>query len=77
MKQIYFVIVLFVTYIICILSIKFEVTFAQDKNETLEINTTTLITTSELDDATDINNTPLDIVNDTSIIEKKFHRKHI
>ena len=39
MKQIYFVIVLFVTFIICILSIKFEVTFAQDKNETLEINT--------------------------------------
>jgi hypothetical protein len=70
MKQIYFVIILFVTFIIGMLSINLEVTFSLDKNETLEINKTPLITTSELDEAPEINNTPSDIVNDTSIIEK-------
>jgi hypothetical protein len=70
MKQIYFVIILFVTFIIGMLSINLEVTFSLDKNETLEINKTPLITTSELYEAPEINNTPSDIVNDTSIIEK-------
>ena len=58
MKQIYFVITLLTTLTIGILSINLaEVTFAQENNKTSGIDDSPLITTEEIDESMETNNT--------------------
>jgi len=56
MKQIYFVITLLTTLTIGILSINLETTFAQEKNETSQIEDSPLITTEQIDESMETNN---------------------
>jgi hypothetical protein len=49
MKQTYFIITLIAALTIGILSINAGITFAQEKNETSEIDDSGLITTTEID----------------------------
>ena len=66
MKQIYFIITLFTTLTIGILSINsVGITFAQEKNETSEIDDSPFITTTEIDESMETNNTLSQTVNDT------------
>lgn len=59
MKQIYFVITLLTTLTIGTLSINLaEITFAQENNETSEIEDSPLITTEQIDKSMETNNTP-------------------
>jgi hypothetical protein len=70
MKQIYFVITLSIILTIGILSINsIRITFAQDKNETLGIEDSPLITTEQLDDSIETNNTSLQADNNIPLIE--------
>ena len=69
MKQTYFIITLITALTIGVLSINAGITFAQEKNETSEIDDSGLITTSEIDESMETNNTLSQTVNDTSIIE--------
>ena len=69
MKQTYFIIILIAALTIGILSINSGITIAQEKNETSEIDDSGLITTSEIDESMETNNTLSQTVNDTSIIE--------
>ena len=48
------------------LSINSRITFAQEKNETSEIDNSVLITTSEIDESIETNNTLSQMTNDTS-----------
>jgi hypothetical protein len=58
MKQIYIIIFLLTTLTIGILSINLaEITFAQEKNETSEIEDSPLITTEQIDESMETNNT--------------------
>ena len=58
MKQIYFVITLLTTLTIGTLSINLaEITFAQENNETSEIEDSPLITTEQIDKSMETNNT--------------------
>jgi hypothetical protein len=72
MKQIYFIIALLTILTIGILSINStEITFAQEQNETSEIEDSPLITTPELEESIKINNnTSYGSDNNTSMIEK-------
>ena len=66
MKQTYFIIALIAALTIGVLSIHSGITFAQEKNETAEINNNPLITTSQIDESMETNNTLSQTVNDTS-----------
>ena len=65
MKQTYFIITLITALTIGVLSINAGITFAQEKNETSEIDDSGLITTSEIDESMETNNTLSQTVNDT------------
>ncbi|HEX6293958.1 MAG TPA: hypothetical protein VFZ46_02285 [Nitrososphaeraceae archaeon] len=66
MKQTYFLITLITALTIGVLSINSGITFAQEKNETSEIDDSPLITTSQIDESMETNNTLSQTVNDTS-----------
>jgi hypothetical protein len=74
MKQIYFIITLMITLTIGILSINSSgITFAQEKNETSEIENSPLITTPELEESIKTNNnntSSYENDNNESMIEK-------
>jgi hypothetical protein len=72
MKQIYFIIILLTALTIGILSLNSaEITFAQEKDETSEIENSPLITTPELEESVKTNNnTSYGNDNNTSMIEK-------
>ena len=55
MKQTYFIITLIAALTIGILSINAGITFAQEKNETSEIDDSGLITTTEIDESLENN----------------------
>ena len=57
MKQIYFLITLLTILTIGTLSVNSEYTFAQEKNETSEIEDSPLITTEQIDESMETNNT--------------------
>jgi hypothetical protein len=65
MKQTCFIIILIAALTIGILSINSGITIAQEKNETSEIDDSGLITTSEIDESMETNNTLSQTVNDT------------
>jgi hypothetical protein len=67
MKQTYFIITLIAALTIGILSINAGITFAQEKNETSEIDDSGLITTTEIDES--LENNTSQIANNISIIE--------
>jgi len=67
MKQTYFIITLIAALTIGILSINAGITFAQEKNETSEIDDSGLITTTEIDES--LENNTSQMANNTSIIE--------
>ena len=67
MNQPYFIITLIVVLTIGILSINAGITFAQEKNETSEIDDSGLITTTEIDES--LENNTSQIANNISIIE--------
>ncbi|MGI0052503.1 MAG: hypothetical protein ACRD8K_12275 [Nitrososphaeraceae archaeon] len=69
MRQTYFIILLIVAFTIGILSINSGITFAQEKSETSKINKNPLITTSEIDESMETNNTLSQMANNTSLIE--------
>ena len=66
MKHTYFLITFIAALIIGVLSINSGITFAQEKNETSEIDDFPLITTSQIDESMETNNTLSQTVNDTS-----------
>ena len=73
MKQIYFILTLLTILTIGILSIdSIGITFAQNKNETSEIEDSPLITTPELEESVKTNNSTSSYGNDNnkSMIEK-------
>ena len=67
MKQTYFIITLIAALTIGILSINAGITFAQEKNETSEIDDSGLITTTEIDES--LENNTSQTANNISIIE--------
>ena len=69
MKQIYFIIILFASLTIGVISINSGITFAQEKNETSDIDDSPLITTSQIDESMETNNTLSQMGNNTSIIK--------
>jgi len=66
MKQTYFIITLIAALTIGVLSINSGITFAQEKNETSEIDDSGLITTTEIDKSMETNNTLSQMANNTS-----------
>ena len=66
MKQEYFLITLIAALIIGVLSINSGTIFAQEKNETSEIDDSPLITIPQIDESMETNNTLSQTVNDTS-----------
>ena len=70
MKQIYIIIFLLTTLTLGILSINLaEITFAQEKNETSENEDSPLITTEQIDESMETNNTSPQDDNKTPLIE--------
>ena len=70
MKQIYFIITLLTTLTIGTLSINLaEITFAQENNETSEIEDSPLITTEQIDESMETNNTSLQDEDKIPLIE--------
>jgi hypothetical protein len=67
MKQTYFIITLIAALTIGILSINAGIMFAQEKNETSEIDDSGLITTTEIDES--LENNTSQMANNISIIE--------
>ncbi|HSF50475.1 MAG TPA: hypothetical protein VLA74_06920 [Nitrososphaeraceae archaeon] len=67
MKQIYCIITLVSTLTIGIISLNSGITFAQ--NETSEIEDSPLITTEQIDESMETNNTSSQIDNNTSMID--------
>ena len=67
MKQTYFLITWIAALTIGILSINAGITFAQEKNETSEIDDSGLITTTEIDES--LENNTSQMANNISIIE--------
>ena len=57
MKQSYFIITLIAALTLGVLSINAGITFAQEKNETLDIDDSPLITTEQIDESMETNNT--------------------
>ncbi len=58
MNQPYFIITLIAALTLGVLSINAGITFAQEKNETSEIDDSPLITTEQIDESMETNNTP-------------------
>jgi hypothetical protein len=70
MKQIYFIITLLITLTIEILSINSTgIAFAQEKNDISETEDSPLITTEQIDESMETNNTSSQMDNHTSMIE--------
>jgi hypothetical protein len=67
MKQIYFIITLITTFTIGILFLNSEITFAQ--NETSQIEDSPLITTSQIDESMETNNTSFQADDKIPLIE--------
>jgi hypothetical protein len=57
MNQPYFIITLIAALTLGVLSINAEITFAQEKNETSEIDNSSLITIPQIDESMETNNT--------------------
>ncbi len=57
MNQPYFIITLIAALALGVLSINAEITFAQEKNETSEIDNSSLITIPQIDESMETNNT--------------------
>ena len=57
MNQPYFIITLIAALTLGVLSINAEITFAQEKNETSEIDDSPLITIPQIDESLETNNT--------------------
>ena len=57
MNQPYFIIILIAALTLGVLSINAGITFAQEKNETSEIDDSPLITTEQIDESMETNNT--------------------
>ena len=57
MHQPYFIITLIAALTLGLLSINAEITFAQEKNETSEIDNSSLITIPQIDESLETNNT--------------------
>jgi hypothetical protein len=57
MNQPYFIIALIAALTLGVLSINAGITFAQEKNETSEIDDSPLITTEQIDESIETNNT--------------------
>ncbi len=57
MHQPYFIITLIAALTLGLLSINAEITFAQEKNETSEIDNSSLITIPQIDESMETNNT--------------------
>ena len=57
MNQPYFIITLIAALTLGVLSINAEITFAQEKNETSEIDNSSLITIPQIDESIETNNT--------------------
>ena len=57
MHQPYFIITLIAALTLGVLSINAEITFAQEKNETSEIDNSSLITIPQIDESLETNNT--------------------
>ncbi|MGZ5500695.1 MAG: hypothetical protein ACXWEW_06060 [Nitrososphaeraceae archaeon] len=57
MTRTYFIITLIATLTLGVLSINAGITFAQEKNETSEIDDSPLITTEQIDESMETNNT--------------------
>jgi hypothetical protein len=57
MNQSYFIITLIAALTLGVLSINAGITFAQEKNETSEIDDSPLITTEQIDESMETNNT--------------------
>jgi hypothetical protein len=68
MKQTYFIITLIAALTIGILSINAGITFAQEKNETSEIDDSGLITTTEIDES--LENNTSQMANNISILNR-------
>jgi hypothetical protein len=58
MNQPYFIITLIAALTLGVLSINAGITFAPEKNETSEIDDSPLITTEQIDESMETNNTP-------------------
>ena len=57
MNQPYFIMTLIAALTFSVLSINAEITFAQEKNETSEIDNSSLITIPQIDESMETNNT--------------------
>jgi hypothetical protein len=57
MNQLYFIITLIAALTLSVLSINAGITFAQEKNETSEIDDSPLITIPQIDESMETNNT--------------------
>ena len=57
MNQPYFIITLIAALTLSVLSINAEITFAQEKNETSEIDNSSLITIPQIDESMETNDT--------------------
>jgi len=66
MKQIYFFIISFEALTIAVQSINSGITFAQEKNETAELDDSALITIPQIDESMETTNNLSQRVNDTS-----------
>ena len=69
MNQSYSIITLIAALTLGVLSINAGITFAQEKNETSEIDDFGLITTTEIDKSMETNNTSSQTANNKSIIK--------
>ena len=70
MKQIYFIITLLITLTIGILSINSTgIAFVEEKNDISETEDSPLITTEQIDESMETNNTSSQMDNHTSMIE--------
>lgn len=69
MKQTYFIITLIAALTIGILAINSGITFAQEKNETSEIDDSPLITTEQIDKSMETNNTSPQADNNIPLIK--------
>ena len=69
MNQPYFIITLIAALTLGVLSINAEITFAQEKNETSEIDNSSLITIPQIDESMETNNTSPQDQDKISLIE--------
>ncbi|HET7643203.1 MAG TPA: hypothetical protein VFK40_06830 [Nitrososphaeraceae archaeon] len=69
MNQHYFIITLIAALTLGVLSINAEIAFAQEKNQTSQIDDSPLITTEQIDESMETNNTSPQVENKISLIE--------